>query len=169
MRQGATAISRFRVLSSMLVVALILGSCDRQRVYETNFPVEGESWPYTDAKSFTFDISDTTARYNIFINVRHSFEFEWRNMYVQVSTQFPDGKHIQKRVNLPLSEADGHWYGHCMGDNCDMPVLIQQAAKFPMKGKYTFTLQQDMRVNPLPRIKAIGLRVERAAIQTNQP
>jgi gliding motility-associated lipoprotein GldH len=109
------------------------------------------------------DVADTSVRYNIYINIRHSFLFDWRNIYVQVGTQLPDGKKMEKRVNLPLSEADGKWYGSCLGDNCDIPIIIQQDAKFPVPGKYTFTIRQDMRVNPLEKIKSVGLRVEKSA------
>jgi gliding motility-associated lipoprotein GldH len=143
--------------------ALSITACDPNRLYETNTPIANEKWTYSDSKTFVVDVTDTSTRYNIYINVRHSFQFEWRNMYVQVSTQLPDGKKLDKRVNLPMSEPDGKWYGSCLGDNCDLPVLIQQDAKFPMIGKYTFTVRQDMRANPLEKIKSIGLRIERAA------
>ena len=60
-------------------------------------------------------------------------------------------------------QADGHWFGDCLGDNCDIQVSIQQNAFFPLTGKYTFKITQDMRVNPLPYIKDVGMRVEQAA------
>jgi gliding motility-associated lipoprotein GldH len=145
-----------------IVVLLCVTACDPNRLYETNTPVANEKWAYDDVKSFTIDVSDTTTRYNIYINVRHSFQFDWRNMYVQVGTQLPSGKKMEKRVNLPLCENDGKWFGSCLGDNCDIPVMIQENAKFPQKGKYTFTIRQDMRANPLEKIKSIGLRVEKA-------
>ena len=151
-----------------LIVLLSVSACDPNRLYETNTPVDNEKWKYDDVKTFTIDIGDTTINYNIYINMRHSFQFEWRNVYVQVGTQFPDGKKIEKRVNLPLCESDGKWYGSCLGDNCDIPVQIQQNAKFPMVGKYTFTIRQDMRVNPLDKVKSIGLRVEKTALSKAQ-
>lgn len=146
-----------------LAALLSFAACDQNRLYETNTPISNEKWAYDDTKTFTVDVKDTTTHYNIYINVRHSFQFDWRNIYVQVGTQFPDGKKMEKRVNLPLCENDGKWYGSCLGDNCDLPVLIQENAKFPLVGKYTFSIRQDMRVNPLDKIKSIGLRVEKAA------
>lgn len=145
------------------VVAMIsITACDPNRLYETNTVIANEKWSYDDIKSYTVDVKDTVTRYNIYINVRHSFQFDWRNLYVQVGTTMPDGRKIEKRVNLPLCESDGKWYGSCLGDNCDLPVMIQHDAKFPMPGRYTFTLRQDMRSNPLVNIKSVGLRVEKA-------
>lgn len=149
-------------LAILAASAVLLTSCDSNRLYETNTPVKSEKWSYADIKSYTVDVQDTTTRYNIYINLRHSFQFDWRNVYVQVGTQLPDGKKMEKRVNLPLCEPDGKWYGSCLGDNCDVPVMIQHDARFPMVGKYTFTLRQDMRVDPLEKIKSVGLRIEKA-------
>lgn len=151
------------LLFFIALLALGLTSCDPNRLYEVNSPLDGEKWAYSDIKSFSVEVADTSIRYNIYINIRHSFHYEWRNIYVLVGTLLPDGRKLDKRVDLPLSEPDGKWFGSCLGDNCDLPVMIQQNAKFPMPGKYTFSLRQDMRVNPLDKVKAVGLRVERAA------
>ncbi len=149
-------------LTILAAGAILLTACDGNKLMETNTPVAGEKWAYNDIKSYTVEVKDTVTRYNIYINLRHSFQFDWRNVYVQVGTQLPDGKKMEKRVNLPLCEPDGKWYGSCLGDNCDVPVMIQHDARFPMPGKYTFTLRQDMRVDPLDKVKSVGLRIEKA-------
>lgn len=144
------------------VVVLLLSACDKARLMEENEQINNNSWQLKDAKTFEAEISDTAISYNLYINVRHSFQFEWRNMWVNIKTTFPDGKKFDKRVNLVLSEPDGHWFGDCLGDNCDMQIGIQDKAYFPQPGKYTFTITQDMRVDPLPFVKSIGMRIEKA-------
>jgi gliding motility-associated lipoprotein GldH len=76
----------------------------------------------------------------------------------------PDSQWLERRVNLPMSEPDGKWFGKCMGDNCYVSISIQKNARFPQKGKYIFTIQQDMRTNPLQNIRYVGLRVEKSEI-----
>lgn len=149
-------------LTLLIIIAIALTGCDKTRVYEDNQDITNYKWEYKDVKSFTAEITDTTKAYNLYVNVRHGFQYEWRNMYVNITTVFPDGKSLQKRVSLELSEADGHWFGKCTGDNCDMQVPLQMGARFPQTGKYTFKISQDMRVNPLPNMKAIGFRIETA-------
>jgi gliding motility-associated lipoprotein GldH len=146
-------------------VCFALSSCDKSRVMEENQQITAYKWAYTDAKTFTVNIQDTVQHYNLYVNLRHSFQFEWRNLWVKIQTTFPDGKSFDKRVNLVLSEADGHWNGDCLGENCDIQVVIQQNAIFPQTGKYTFKISQDMRVNPLPLVKSVGLRIEKTALQ----
>lgn len=152
------------VLLLVLASAMLLSSCDKTRVMEENAQIDGNNWEYKDVKSFNAEITDTAIGYNLYVNVRHSFQFEWRNMWVNIKTTFPDGKTFDKRVNLVLSEPDGHWFGDCTGDNCDMQLSIQNNAYFPQPGKYTFAISQDMRVDPLPFIKSVGMRIEKAEV-----
>ncbi len=144
-----------------LITICLLSACSTNAVMEEQQQIKENNWDYTDSKTFTAQITDTVQHYNIYVSVRHGFNFEWRNMWVKIETTFPDGKMYERRVNLLLSDADGVWHGDCLGDNCDMLIPIQDNAFFPQQGKYTFKVSQDMRVNPLPHIKTIGMRLEK--------
>jgi len=130
-------------------------------VFEEYKSVKGGSWKYDDSIQFKINIEDTAQRYNLFVDVRHNFYFDWRNLWVKVITEYPNHKTELSSVNLPLSASDGVWYGKCSGDICEMRVGIQENAIFPQKGIYTFTIIQDMRQNPLDKIIDIGMRVEK--------
>jgi|ERR1043165_1964409 gliding motility-associated lipoprotein GldH len=145
----------------VLLSSIIFSSCDKSRVMEKQEQIKDYTWDYADAKTFTADIADTVQHYNIYVSLRHSFNFEWRNMWVKIETTFPDGKVRERRVNLLLSESDGVWHSNCTGDNCDILIPIQENAFFPEVGKYTFKISQDMRVNPLSYVKSIGMRIEK--------
>jgi gliding motility-associated lipoprotein GldH len=144
-----------------LLISILLTSCDKNVVMETHQSIASEKWDYVDAKTFTAEITDTVQHYNIAVSVRHGFNFEWRNVWVNIETTFPDGNKFEKRVNLVLSDADGVWHGDILGDNCDILIPIQENAFFPQVGKYSFKISQDMRVNPLDYVKSVGLRIEK--------
>jgi gliding motility-associated lipoprotein GldH len=151
------------IFSAIAFVSLVLlCSCNKQVIFDKNLIINNESWEYNDAKTFRVLVEDTSWRYNLLINVRHSFHFEWRNLWVNIETIFPDGKKLSKRVNLTLCEADGKWYGKCFNSRCFIRIPIQENAIFPLRGEYIFTMYQDMRVNPLKHIQSIGMRVEKA-------
>ena len=161
--------SAFAFFSSTgcLAICLFFTSCDKSLVMEENQQIQSYSWNYEDKKVFSAEINDTSQLYNIVVNLRHSFNFEWRNLWVNIETTFPDGRKFDKRINLVLSEPDGHWNGDCLGDNCDIQIPIQTKAFFPLTGKYTFKISQDMRVNPLGFVKSIGMRIEKNAEAVN--
>ncbi len=151
-----------------LITVCLLSACSSNAVMEEQQQIKENNWDYADSKTFTAQITDTVQHYNIYVSVRHGFNFEWRNMWVKIETTFPDGKTYERRVNLLLSDADGVWHGDCLGDNCDMLISIQDNAFFPQTGKYTFKVSQDMRVNPLPHIKTIGMRLEKYTAPKSQ-
>jgi len=148
-------------LGLAIVLLITLSACDQNRVFEEYKSVKGGSWKYDDSIQFKINIEDTAQRYNLFVDVRHNFYFDWRNLWVKVITEYPNHKTELSSVNLPLSASDGVWYGKCSGDICEMRVGIQENAIFPQKGIYTFTIIQDMRQNPLDKIIDIGMRVEK--------
>lgn len=127
--------------------------------------ITNNKWDYADTKIFTVEISDTVQRYDIYVSLRHGFNFEWRNMWVKIETTFPDGKEYERRVNLILANADGEWQSDCLGDNCDILMPIQANAFFSKKGKYTFKISQDMRVNPLGFVKSFGMKITKSETQ----
>lgn len=145
-----------------LLISTFFFSCNNNSVLDKFETVENMKWTYDDAKTFEAEITDTTVNYNIDVQLRHSFQFEWRNLWVNIETTFPNGKVYEKRVNLQLSEADGVWFAKCLGDNCDIQIPIQQNAFFPLTGKYTFKISQDMRANPINYIKSVGMKIEKA-------
>lgn len=150
-----------------LVSYIMLTGCDGNFVYEVNKPLKDEAWSYENVQTFEAEIKDTAVHYNIYVNLRHSFHFDWRNVWVNIETTFPDGNKVSKRVNLLLSEADGKWFGECTGDNCDIQIPIQENAIFPQQGIYKFSIVQDMRVNPLVNIRSVGMKVEKYTAESN--
>ena len=61
-----------------------------------------------------------------------------------------------------LADERGQWLGDGMGDIWDNRILFKKDFKFPQTGKYRFELEQAMRINPLPGIMDVGMRIERA-------
>lgn len=151
----------FGIVLSIVLLSALLSSCNDDVVYDEYKSIKNNSWEYSDSVKFEFDIKDTAQHYNLFVNIRHNFYFDWRNIWVKIITVYPNNKVETSSVNLPLSEADGKWYASCSGDICTIRIGIQQNAVFPQTGKYKFIIVQDMRQNPLPKLIDVGLRVEK--------
>ncbi|MDZ4844572.1 MAG: gliding motility lipoprotein GldH [Chitinophagales bacterium] len=138
-----------------------LTSCDSKRVYEENIDIPSYIWNLDFKPTFNVTIEDTAQLYNIYVNVRHTTYYPNSNLWVLITTQFPDGNKIEKRVNLPLADKTGKWDGECLGDICDAQIQIQENAFFNQPGNYSFQLAQIMRTNNLPLVMSVGLRVEK--------
>ncbi|MCB0395263.1 MAG: gliding motility lipoprotein GldH [Flavobacteriales bacterium] len=139
----------------------LLTSCDPNRVYEENKAIEGDAWKVSEPLNFEAEITDTTQAYNVYLNVRNASHYGYRNLYMLVATTFPNEQVIQDTVQVLLANEAGEWLGSGMGDIWDSQVMWKHAVRFPMAGKYRFRLEQAMRVDPLPFIMEVGIRIEK--------
>ncbi len=69
----------------------------------------------------------------------------------------------KERVNVVLASPTGKWLGRGFGTIYEERVVLAlgDSVKFNRKGTYEIALEQNMRVNPLPEILHVGLRVEK--------
>ena len=66
-------------------------------------------------------------------------------------------KHMQWKVKPDnIEESDDEDSTHSISDD------DKSNFKFPQTGNYTFMLEQAMRVDPLPQIMDVGIRIEKA-------
>ena len=148
------------LLFSIFISTISLQSCEKNRVFEKNISIVKSSWKNSDKIKLEVDIQDTSATYNVYINVRHSTIYPYSNLWVMVTTTSPGGNSQKQRVEIPLADEEGAWHGEGMGDVWDLKYLAQQNAIFNQKGKYSLEFEQIMRQDPLDGIMSMGLRVE---------
>ena len=73
-------------------------SCDPNRLYEQNQTIEGDAWDQNDIKTFNIDIPDTVQPYNVFINIREATGYPFSNLFLFVTTTFPNQKALTDTV-----------------------------------------------------------------------
>jgi gliding motility-associated lipoprotein GldH len=146
---------------------LLLFSCDPQRVFEDNFEFHERAWRINQQPQFQFQIIDTAKRYNLFLNVRNSLDYPYARLFVNYELLFKDSTLSKKMISGYLFEQrTGKPFGKSgIGDIYDhqFPLLIDYS--FWKPGRYKLNLQQFMRMDTIPGILAIGVRVETADLK----
>jgi gliding motility-associated lipoprotein GldH len=140
---------------------LILLSCDPDRVYEKNTRIPDGIWTWNYPVRFAFVVEDTIAPYNLYINVRNTGMYPYSNLYLFVTTIAPSGHTIKDTVQIILADEKGKWFGNGLGDIWDNQRLYKEQVRFAQKGEYVFEYEQAMRLEKLPFILDVGLRVEK--------
>ncbi len=141
-------------------LVLLVFSCRQIDVYEKTVAFTKHAWSATDEPKFVFTIKDTSARYNVFVVLRHTDAYHYNNLWVNV-TFIPPGDTAQTvRANLKLGD-NKQWLGNSIDDIIEHRILINPAPLRFRQGNYQFMLQQTMRENPLPDILNAGVRVEK--------
>lgn len=147
------------VICVLTATCFLLSSCNRDVIYEESLKVPGEAWDYQDTLSFNFEIPDTAKMYSMDLQVTHAGDYSFQNLYVQFHTVFPSGKSETRLVSLELAAQSGIWNGECSGNECTVEIPLQSKAVFQEAGKYTLSVEQYMRKNPLPGIQQMTLKI----------
>lgn len=152
------------LLMSFSIVLFI--SCDSNRVFEENREIEQGIWNVLDTITFQVEIVDSINPHDIYINVRNSGTYTFSNLFMFVTTSFPNGKMSKDTVECILADQKG-WLGSGLGDIWDNQILYRNRVRFPLLGRYTFTYEQAQRsggkalIEDLPGIMDVGIRIER--------
>jgi gliding motility-associated lipoprotein GldH len=152
------------VLCSVLVAIVLLG-CDSNRVFEKNLDFKDRMWKIAEPAEFSFQISDTSKKYNLLIDVRNSIEYPYSRLFVNYNLKGSDSITLSKELIAVylFDQKTGKPFGTSgIGDIYDHQFSILKNYTFKKPGDYKMNFQQFMRMDTIPGILAVGLRVERA-------
>lgn len=150
-----------RLYIVVLFLAVLFSACDQKRVFESYQSIKEDSWYINQRPTFYLDVKDTTTEHTIYFNIRHTGNYKYSNLFVLFTIQGPKAKAETQRLEFKLAEADGKWLGSGLGDIYSNQIKVMENIKFPRKGVYSFSIEQNMRDNPLMGIEDIGVRVEK--------
>lgn len=160
--KGKMKFLQISMILPCMALLLFMGSCEPGLVYEKNEKINLGQWNQNDHVDFDVMIDDTVLMHNFYVNIRHGGNYQFSNIFMFISTKMPDGKSFRDTIECSLAADDGKWYGSGLGDLRDVRILFKKNLAFPIKGKYHFGVEQAMRMNPLPYVFDVGIRVEKA-------
>ncbi|MBK8087478.1 MAG: gliding motility lipoprotein GldH [Chitinophagaceae bacterium] len=151
----------FAVTFSLLSIGF--SSCTSMDTFEKNVQIPGHEWSYSNQPEINFTITDTISPYNVFVTLRHTDAYSYKNIWLFISTRQPGDSSFQKeRFELTLQNQNGEWIGTGMNDIWEVRYPLFSNIRFTKQGSYSIRLQQTMRDNPLLHIMNAGIRIEKA-------
>ncbi|MCF8367842.1 MAG: gliding motility lipoprotein GldH [Bacteroidales bacterium] len=148
-------------LLPVLLLLVVLQSCNPDSFFEKNKVVKKASWDALDTIQFRIDVLDTLQAYNFYLNVRHNTDYSYSNLYLFVGIRYPDKTYSRDTIELILARPDGKWLGKGFGKLKENNILIKKGLQFPYVGLYRFDFQQAMREETLKGIEDVGIRLEK--------
>lgn len=149
------------LLTAYFVSAIVLFSCNTIDVFEKFESFPKNEWHVSKQPSFSFEVKDSSAPYNIYFVIRHTDAYKYNNIWVNITTKSPLGIMQTQLVNLKLADNANGWLGAGMDDIFDSRIKITKAPVALKAGIYTFTIAQAMRDEPLAAVLSAGIRVEK--------
>ena len=157
--------NKIAFFSCILSVILFI-SCDGNRVYDQYNSV-GTSWDKDTSLNFKFQQPDSTNYYDLFVNVRNTNEYEFRNLFLIVNMNFPNGNVVSDTLEYNMAKPNGEWLGEGMTTK-ESKLWYKESVRFPYEGTYEVNIQQAMRkinepegVQSLKGISEVGFRIEK--------
>jgi gliding motility-associated lipoprotein GldH len=154
-----------RFLVVLVCLISLVTACDSRRIYEDTRDFNDRSWRMTDTARFEFFILDPGKKYNLYYNIRNSLDYPYARLFVNYSLQDSTGAELQKKLisEYLFDQKTGQPQGSSgLGDLYDHRFPLLNEYKFRHSGKYKLELEQFMRMDTLPGVLSVGLRVETA-------
>ena len=150
------------ILYSLLIITII--GCGNAAFYEQSTTFEDSTWSEDVVFENEFTIGDTTTRYNLFLDIDHDPEFAYENIYVEVTTVFPDKEPTTQQLPINLADKKGKWYGKCGSNSCHLKVVLKAQTRFQSVGDYTLSFGQGSRESDLSGIQGMSFYIEEAEL-----
>jgi len=156
-----------RVLCFAILIASMFTSCDKNRVYD-NYKTLTGYWEKDSILTFEVNDMDSLQRYDLFINLRNTNDYEYSNIYLITEMSFPYGKVVEDTLEYEMAYPDGEWMGVGIGEVKTSKLWYKKGVRFNEPGTYEFKIRQAMRKNnhregieKLKGITEVGLRIEK--------
>ena len=150
-------LSLYILISSVL----ILVSCGEQPLFEKVYSFENHVWEQDVKPVYDVEVNDETKAYNFTLSLRTTTDFKYSNLWVFMKTESPDGLIAREPIEILITNPDGSWIGNKTGSIVETPLYFKSMI-LPMKGKYTFTLEQGITESEVKEVLDLGFRVEEA-------
>lgn len=144
-----------RVLSFCACILFML-SCGSDVIYERNYDFESGTWSYGNPAQFDFSIDNNASRYDLQLDINHSTDYPFENLYLKIKTEFPDNTSVSDTLSIEMVNKAGAWIGKCSGENCLLKVILQEHTKFKDIGDHTLSFEQFTRREQLDGINSMG-------------
>ncbi len=146
--------------SFLVIMLLLLISCDKYTVFDQVISIPIEGWDYTNKIEFEYVISDTLSSYDIQLYVRNTKNYAYSNLWLFIETMAPSGNYRHDTIEVTLADETGRWAGKSTQSINTLMVPYQQNIRFADRGIYKTLTQHAMRDTLLQDITDIGLHIQ---------
>ena len=133
--------------------------CSEAPFYEKVYSFDGRTWKQDQKMKFEVEIQDTAKVYDFTLAVRTTTDYKYSNLWMFMKTIAPDGSTGREPIQLYLTNPDGSWVGTKSGSVVETPLYFKKR-KLPMKGKYTFIIEQGITDSKVTEILDLIFRVD---------
>ncbi len=143
-------------LAYILIMLLCLGACaPGHNDYSQFHNIPNEGWCYNDTLIFSPKPTDSTATGLMTLALRHSNDYIYSNIWVEVGYNTTNGHQKIDTLNILLADIYGRWYGKGLGASFQIQDTISPDMQIAKDSP--ITVRHIMRTDTLLGIEQVGL------------
>ena len=149
----------------LLLVVTLFFSCDKKRVFD-EYKSVGSAWHKDSIVTFNLPELDSTKKYNLFVNLRANNNYPFKNIFLIVAIERPNGFTKVDTLEYLMANPDGSLLGDGFTDIKESKLFYKEKVRF--RGNYKVHLKQAVRENGkvpgvtvLEGITDVGFRIEK--------
>lgn len=143
----------------MILPLLLLFGCTSAPFYEKVYSFDKQVWKQDQKMKFVVDIQDLNKPYDFTLSLRTTTDFKYSNLWMFMKTIAPDGSVGREPIQMIITNPDGSWVGTKSGSTVETPLYFRQR-KMPLKGKYTFIIEQGITDSKVTDVLDLIFRVD---------
>ena len=151
----------------LVLIAIVLVSCGPEAVYQKMNAIPDSNWSQDSTFSYEIDMTNETGLIDLNLEIRHAGNYPYANLFVFLSSEFPDRKGRVDTIECVLARPTGEWYGSGLGDLYSLSIPFRKNVQFNQEGIYTMRLSHGMRQDTLEGIADIGITLFKSAVGQN--
>ena len=146
----------------LISIVPILISCQSDTIFRKYYQFDDYQWDKDKNIIFNVNINDIKSKYDVIIAVRHTSQYPYANLQINLTFYSPSGQERTKDHNLFLRNNDGSFKGSVMGNIYDMEFEVLKKINFTEQGTYKFEINSLMPKYTTPALMDIGLIIKKS-------
>ena len=142
----------------LLLLGVFIVSCGPKTIFEKSYDIVNP-WTYDQSYTYDFEIADTSKPYDLILSVSHLEDFGYENMYIKVTTTFPNGKSVVHPLSLQLANSLGNWLGECSRGQCTTELAMSLKSYYKVPGTYKIKFDQLTRDKNVSGISSLKMQI----------
>ena len=140
-----------KLLPLGLMIFLIFCGCSRNNDVEVYYKFKDSTWLRFDPVRFEMTVNATEKKYDVFLFIHHTAEYEFDNLDFNMIMNTPSGEERIKEYQMDIRRKDGGFIGKIQNDSCEISIALKKDLKLT-KGILSLEIE-----NLVPRLQTKGL------------
>jgi gliding motility-associated lipoprotein GldH len=150
-----------RLLTLMLLLAVLLSSCKEPAVFREYVKMPNVNWERFNILEFDVPVKNGD-QLDFFLFMRHHTDFPYDKLYVNITFYAPDGEMRSRDYEFNLKDEEGNWLADGMGELWDIELPVRKGMPFYKNGTCKVRVENKYTKYDTPGIIEVGLIVKRS-------